>query len=286
MSDVANAHFFRTADGLNLHYRDFGSQNDGTPVICLPGLTRSCRDFEAIARRLSDRRRVLTVDFRGRGASDYDSRWENYVPATYVADTVALLESLAIDRVIVIGSSLGGLCGMAMAVQSGGKRVAGIVLNDIGPEINPAGIERLLSYIGRLPPVANWDEAISQVREVHGPALPGLSDADFEALARRSFREDEKGVPVLDFDPGIGRAVREAAPPEGDSWAQFATLGPLPMTLIWGERSDILTADIVARMQAAKPDLEVVPLANRGHVPLLDEPDSVAAIDAFLARVP
>jgi pimeloyl-ACP methyl ester carboxylesterase len=286
MSDVANAHFFRTADGLNLHYRDFGSQNDGTPVICLPGLTRSCRDFETLARRLSDRRRVLTVDFRGRGSSDYDSRWENYMPATYVADTLALLDSLAIDRVIVIGSSLGGLCAMAMAVQPGGKPVAGIVLNDVGPEINPAGLERLRRYIGRLPPVANWDEAVAQVREVHGPALPDLSDEAFEALARRSFREDEKGVPVLDFDPGIGRAVREAEPLEGDPWAQFATLGPLPMTLIWGEMSDILTADIVARMQAAKPDLEVVTLTNRGHVPLLDESDSIAAIDAFLARVP
>ena len=285
MSQLANQHYFRTADGLNIHFRDVGSQNDGTPVICLPGLTRNSRDFEKLARRLGERRRVLTIDFRGRGFSDYDPDWKNYRPDTYAADIWGLLDSLVIDRVIVIGTSLGGLCAMLLALQQPG-RVAGIVLNDVGPEINPAGLQRLHRYVGRLPPVSNWDEASAQVREVHGQSLPGLSNDDFMALARCAYRENEKGVPVLDFDPNVGRAMRETGLQDADHWELFTALADTPMTLLWGALSDILTGDIVERMQAARPGLEVVRVPDRGHAPLLNEPECLAAIDAFLARVP
>jgi pimeloyl-ACP methyl ester carboxylesterase len=280
-----NAHHFRSADGLNIYYRDYGGQQDGTPVICLPGLTRNSRDFEDLAQYLCDRRRVLTIDFRGRGFSDHDPDWHNYHPLTYVADVWTLLDLLNIDRVIVIGTSLGGLCAMVMAAQQP-QRVAGVVINDIGPEINPAGIERVQKYTGLLPPVANWDEAIAQTKEIYGAWLPGLPEAEWKKMAWRAYREDDDGVPHLDIDLNIGRAVREIGPQKGDPWALFDAFRNVPTTLLWGEMSDILTGDIVDKMKARKPDLEVIAVANRGHAPLLDEPECRAGIDALLERVP
>ncbi len=281
----ADATFYESTDGLSLYYRDFGAGNAGTPVICLPGLTRNSRDFEDLATTLAARRRVLTTDLRGRGFSDYDPDWRNYHPLTYVQDVWTLLDAVGIDKVIVIGTSLGGLCAMVMAAQAPG-RVAGVVLNDIGPEINPAGIERVKQYTGRLPPVESWQDAIEQSRDIYGDWLPGLTDADWEKMAWRAYRDDDDGRPRLDMDPHIGTAVREVGAQKGDPWALFDALADIPTVLLWGITSDILTRDIVEKMQARKPDLEVVEVPNRGHVPLLDEPECVAAIDGLLDRVP
>ncbi len=283
MSSAATSHYFQSSDGLNIHYRDFGGQNDGTPVICLPGLTRNSRDFDDLAHHLAHRRRVITIDFRGRGFSDYDENWRNYHPLTYVADVWTLLDLLRIKRIIVVGTSLGGLCAMVMATQQG-ERVAGVVMNDIGPEIGSAGLARIEEYTGRLAPVNSWQEAVQQTKDIYGEWLPGLSDDDFMRMAQRAFREVESDIPRLDMDVNIGRAVRELGAQKGDPWALYAALEDIPVTVLWGEMSDILTADIIARMQAAKPDLEVIPVANRGHVPLLDEPESLAAIDAFIEK--
>ncbi len=284
MSTDAPGQFFETTDGLNVFYRDFGSDQPGTPVICLPGLTRNSRDFDDIARRLSSRRRVLTIDFRGRGYSDHDPDWKNYVPGTYVNDVWTLLDQLDIPKVIVLGTSLGGLCAMAMALMQS-ERVVGVVLNDVGPEINPAGMERIQAYTGRAAPVSTWEEAAKQTRETYGDWLPGLDDDDFMKLARCTYREDEAGVPRLDLDDDIGRAVREIEPSGVDPWQLYAALEQKPVTLLWGVLSDILTRDIVDKMEAAKPDLAVVEVPNRGHVPLLDEPECLAAIDGFLDAV-
>ena len=284
MTMADNAGFFESHDGLKLYYRDFGAEQPGTPVICLPGLTRNSRDFEDLANYLSDRRRVLTCDFRGRGFSEYDEHWENYHPPTYVQDTWTLLDHLGIDKVIVVGTSLGGLCAMVMAATNG-DRLAGVVMNDIGPEINPAGIARVQEYTGRVPPVKSWEEAAQQTRDIYGDWLPGLNDEDWDKMARRAYRAGEDGVPRLDMDPNIGEAVRKVGPQKGDPWALFDALADKPVTLLWGVMSDILTEDIVDRMKARKPDLNVVPVPKRGHVPLLNEPECLAAIDAFLERV-
>ncbi|MEO1247955.1 MAG: alpha/beta hydrolase [Pseudomonadota bacterium] len=280
----SNATYYTSEDGLSLYYRDFGTGDSATPIICLPGLTRNSRDFEDFAQRLESRRRVLTPDLRGRGHSDYDPEWRNYHPLTYVNDTWRLLDTLGIERVIVMGTSLGGLCGMAMSMQDN-ARIAGLIMNDIGPEIAPEGIRRVQEYTGRLPPVADWDGAVRQTREVYGAWLPGLSDEQWREMARRAYREHD-GVPRLDFDPNVGRAVREVGPQKGDPWQFFATLRDTPVTLLWGVDSDILSKDICDKMLAAKPDLKVVPVANRGHVPLLDEPECIEAIDAMLEAVP
>ncbi|RZV39087.1 MAG: alpha/beta hydrolase [Chromatiales bacterium] len=284
MNMAGNASFFESQDGLKLYYRDFGADNAGTPVICLPGLTRNSRDFEDLANHLSDRRRVITCDFRGRGYSEYDEKWENYHPLTYVQDTWTLLDHLGIEKIIVVGTSLGGLCATVMA-KTQGERVAGVVMNDIGPEINPAGIERIQAYTGRVEPVGSWEEAIAQSQEIYGHWLPGLSDEQWAALARRGYRENENGVPRLDMDANIGEAVRKIGAQKGDPWALFDSLTDKPVTLLWGVMSDILTKDIIDKMTARKPDLNVVAVPNRGHVPLLDEPECIAAIDAFLEEV-
>lgn len=284
MTLADNAGFFESQDGLKLYYRDFGSENPGTPLICLPGLTRNSRDFEDLANHLCDRRRVITCDFRGRGFSEYDENWENYHPLTYVQDTWTLLDHLGIEKTIVVGTSLGGLCAMAMA-KTQGDRVAGVVMNDIGPEINPAGIARIQEYTGRVPPVESWDDAIRQARMIYGEWLPGLSDEGWERLTRHGYRENEHGVPHLDMDPNIGEAVRTVGPQKGDPWELFDAFGDTPVTLLWGAMSDILTKDIVDKMTARKMDLKVVEVPNRGHVPLLDEPECLAAIDALLEHV-
>ncbi len=279
-----NGAFYKSSDGLNLYYRDFGSDRDGTPVICLPGLTRNNRDFEDLANHLSDRRRVITTDLRGRGFSEYDPEWTNYHPLTYVNDIWTLLDHLGIAQVVVIGTSLGGLCSMVMAATDG-ARVAGVIINDIGPEINPEGIARVQEYTGRVPPVSSWDEAIEQTRTIYGDWLPGLSDDNWKKMAWRAYREDENGVPRLDIDNNIGEAVRKVGPQKGDPWELFDALSDKPVTLLWGVMSDILTQDIIDKMLTRKPDLNVIAVPNRGHVPLLDEPECLAAIDAFMESV-
>jgi len=273
--------FYRSHDGLKLYYRDFAPEKSAVPVLCLPGLTRNSRDFEDLARRLSQSRRVLTPDLRGRGYSEHDPDWRNYQPGTYATDIWTLLDGLAIPQVIVVGTSLGGLIAMVMAVQDA-KRLRGVVMNDVGPEIAPEGLARIQAYTGRLPPVASWDEAIAQTKEVYGVTLPGLTEDEWRRMARRVYREDADGVPRLDIDPAIGRAVRESGPQTGDAWQAFDALHDTPLLVIRGAMSDILAEETVVRMQERKPDLIAVTVPDRGHVPLLNEPESISAIDKFI----
>lgn len=282
-SDLPAQHYEST-DGLNLYYRDFSPDAEGIPVVCLPGLTRNSRDFEEIALHLGDRHRVLTPDLRGRGYSDYDPDWRNYHPGTYVADTWRLLDLLNIKDFVILGTSLGGLIAMAMAYQDS-SRLKAVVMNDIGPEIGAEGLARILKYAGLMPPVNNWDEALAQSKSVYGPWLPGLTEDDWAKMVRRSYREGPDGKPRLDMDPEIGTAVRGVGPQVGDPWVLFDALKKTPTLVLHGILSDILTPDILQKMQARKPDLLIQDVAQRGHVPLLDEPECISAIDAFLGRV-
>ncbi len=280
-----NSLFLKCRDGLRLYYRDYNRDAKGTPVLCLPGLTRNSRDFDQLADTLSVSRRVITTDFRGRGFSDYDPEWQRYQPDTYVDDMIELLDALGIERVIVIGTSLGGLCGMSLSRRFP-DRLAGLVMNDAAPELNPAGLARILEYAGRTREVTDWEDAGGLCRELYGEWLPGLSDEDFVALARRGYRDDDWGKPVPDVDPNVGRAVREVTAQAMDPWADFMTLRDKPVLLLWGTLSDIVTEDIVDKMVDKNPDLIVQPVPERGHVPLLDEPASLDAINAFLENNP
>jgi pimeloyl-ACP methyl ester carboxylesterase len=286
MTTHVTERYYRSADGLRLYYQDYASAPAGRlPVLCLPGLTRNSRDFTHVARRLQRERRVLCADLRGRGRSQHDPNWSNYHPGTYLADVALLLADAGVERCVFFGTSLGGILTMLFnATQPG--RVAAAILNDIGPEVDPAGLARIASYVGRHPQAKSWADAVATVRATYAFALPGLSDEQWEEYTRRSY-SDVDGVPRLDMDPMIGEAVRRvpAAAAPG-LWPVFATLAPVPTLVLRGADSDILASATLDRMQAQKPDLVRVEVPNRGHVPLLDEPEAVDAIDAFLARVP
>jgi pimeloyl-ACP methyl ester carboxylesterase len=279
--------FYRSRDGLQLYYRDYAGDAGKVPVLCLHGLTRNSRDFAALAAHIAPTRRVIVPDHRGRGRSQYDPHWLNYHPGTYVDDMWTLLQELSIERVIVVGTSLGGLMATLMAAMRP-QMLAGVVLNDIGPEIDPTGAARIQSYAGRLPPVRNWDDAAAQMKMTFGLAMPEFSEQQWLAFARLSFDEGADGVPRLAADPKIGDAIRSIPVPPGAAqamWLAFGQLRKIPALALRGAHSDLLSAATFERMQREVPSLVAVTVPNRGHAPQLDEPDSTRAIDAFLSEL-
>ncbi|MHB8722589.1 MAG: alpha/beta fold hydrolase [Steroidobacteraceae bacterium] len=272
-------------DGLRLFARVYAGPDAGAPtVLCLHGLTRNSRDFEDLAPHLERHYRVIVPDLRGRGLSARDPQHRNYQLAIYAQDVLAMLGTLAAPRVAVIGTSLGGMLAMSLSFSQPG-RIAGMVLNDVGPEIDPVGLERIKQYAGRLPPAGSWSAAVAQTQAMFGDAWPDLSEDRWHALARRGFREDAAGHVEVDADPGIGAALRAAPAPAPDLWPLWQALRSVPTLAIRGARSDILSAAVFARMKRENPGLEQLEVANRGHVPLLDEPECIAALDGFLSRI-
>ena len=270
--------------GIRLYARDYPGDAEHVTVLCLPGLTRNSADFEDLAAHLAPRFRVLAPDLRGRGRSARDADWHNYQPAVYLADVLALLDAESVARTVVIGTSLGGILGLMLAFTVR-PRIAGLVLNDVGPEIDPRGAARIREYAGRSASVASWQEATTQLRSIYGIAWPDLKPDRWEALARRTYREQPSGIPELDYDPKIGEALRQSPADAPDLWPLWSALGSIPTLAIRGALSDILSAQTLARMKREKPDLTTVEVANRGHVPLLDEPEVLRSIDRFLEQL-
>jgi pimeloyl-ACP methyl ester carboxylesterase len=285
MNMNAGDFLYDSADSLRLYCRIYPARRaGGVPVICLPGLTRNSRDFTVLAEHLSADREVLTADLRGRGRSAWDPEPSHYQPATYVADTWSLMDSRGLGRALVVGTSLGALVGLGMAAMQP-QRIAGLILNDAGPEIDPTGLRRIAGYAGKLPPVKSWNEAATQAKNMYGLALPGLTDAQWLDYAHCGYRENAQGVPVPDMDPRISDAFKTASSGSpADMWPIFSYIAGVPMLVIRGATSDILSAATVARMAREKPGLEHITVANRGHAPLLNEPDCLPAIDAFVAK--
>jgi pimeloyl-ACP methyl ester carboxylesterase len=277
--------FWSSHDGLRLYARVYpGPDPLARTVLCLHGLTRNSRDFEDLAPHLQRRYRVIVPDVRGRGQSARDPNPQNYQPAIYLQDILALIDSVAAQRVAVVGTSMGGLLAMMMAVGSR-DRVSGLVLNDMGPEVDPVGLERIKGYAGRLPAPKNWDEAIAQTRSMFGNAWPNLSAERWSALTRRGYREEENGGLCVDADPMIGEMLRAAPAATADIWPFWKALRGIPILAIRGAQSDILSGATFAKMKTENPELIQLEVAQRGHVPLLDEPECSAAIDAFLAQL-
>jgi len=273
---------FTAQDGLRLYYREYGEPGSAAlPVLCLAGLTRNSVDFHDLAVRLSATRRVITLDLRGRGRSDHDPNPAHYVPQTYVLDIIHLLTVARCHRVIMLGTSLGGLLAMAMAAVHP-TAMAGVVINDIGPEIDPKGLERIASYAGGNPGAMTLEQATAHIRTLFGAALPDLSDDAWRREARRSFREGEDGLFRIDYDPAISRSADSQTDAPLDLWPYFRALRPVPTLAFRGALSDILSQQTFDAMAAAKPDLIRVTVANRGHVPLLDEPECPGPLDDFL----
>jgi pimeloyl-ACP methyl ester carboxylesterase len=277
--------FWVSTDDLKLYARVYpGPRADAPAVLCLHGLTRNSRDFEDLAPHLQRRFRVIVPDARGRGLSARDPNPQNYQPAIYLQDILTLIDAEDARRVAVIGTSMGGMLAMMMAVGSR-DRVSGVVLNDMGPEVDPKGLERIKSYAGRLPKPKDWDDAIAQTRMIFGSAWPNLSIERWSALTRRGYREDEKGVLYVDADPMIGEMLRAAPAATANLWTFWKALRGIPMLAIRGAQSDILSAATFAKMKAENPELTQLEVAQRGHAPLLDEPECVAAIDALLSQL-
>ncbi len=277
-------------DGLRLHARDYLAR-DGTkgagrpPILCIPGLTRNARDFETLAKHLSAEWRVIAIDLRGRGESGYAKDPMSYVPLVYVQDIQKLLGEIGCDRYIAIGTSLGGIVAMLLA-GSAREKIAGAVLNDIGPDVDPAGLARIRSYVGRSSSWPTWMHTARAVAEANGDCYPGYAIGDWLAMAKRLYRLNASGRIVLDYDMKIAEPFRvpgnEAGP---DMWPALARLAEVPSLVVRGARSDILAASVADRMQAALPHAELVTIADTGHAPTLDEPEAVAAIDRLLSRI-
>jgi pimeloyl-ACP methyl ester carboxylesterase len=280
---VAAEYWFDSPEGLRLFSRVYaGPRADAPVVVCLHGLMRNSRDFGDLASHLAARYRVISPDVRGRGLSARDPNFNNYQIPVYLKDVLQLFAGLGVERASIIGTSMGGLMAMVLAAMQPGL-VAGIVLNDVGPEIDPEGLERIRGYAGKSAPVRSWDEAVALVRGIYGPAWPGLSDERWEKIARLSYRANAQGVPEADADPLIAEPLRDTKVAAPNLWPLWGVLARVPMLAIRGASSDILSAATLDRMQREKPDLKVLTVANRGHTPLLDEPECLTAIDEFLA---
>lgn len=279
--------YWSSKDGLRLHYRDYPATDGSSalPILCLPGLTRNARDFATVADRLAGGRRIITVDLRGRGESEKAKDPLSYVPATYLEDVSALIEQAGFDRFILFGTSLGGILSMLISATMPGK-VAGVLLNDIGPAIDPAGLVRIRGYVGRSGSYPTWLHAARSLAEVHAIAYPDYTLDDWLDMAKRLCRLTQAGRIVADYDSAISEPFKvpgnESA---GDLWPLIDALKPIPSLLVRGGLSDILSAGTADRMQAELPLLERIDLPNIGHAPTLFEPECEAAIDRLLARI-
>ena len=281
--------FYSSSDGLKLHARVYGTAPDeAVPVICLPGLTRNARDFHELALYLSREaatpRRVVAFDYRGRGQSAYDPNWRNYDPLVETGDVMAGLTALGIEHGAFIGTSRGGLIILAIAAMRPALLKA-VVLNDIGPVVEGAGIAQIRAYLERAPEPADFSEAVAIQRAAQQGIFTTLSDADWERAARAIYR-DEGGKPAPDFDPALLKTLKSInlskALPE--LWPQFMGLAGVPVLAIRGENSKLLSAQTLAEMQKRHPDLEAVTVAGQGHAPFLETAGLPRKIETFLQK--
>ena len=277
--------FWTGEDGLRLHFRDYAGPENKPPVICFHGLTRNGRDFETLAAHLAGRWRVLCPDFRGRGDSAYAKDPMTYNPLTYARDIEALLAHEGIARFVAIGTSLGGLVTMLLAL-TGPDRLAGAALNDIGPEISSVGLERIMSYVGQGRSFETWMHAARALEEAQGDIFPDFGVAEWLVMAKRCMVLGSNGRIVFDYDMKIAEPFAASDGAAGvDLWPAWRALGGRPLLILRGETSAILAPEAAAKMLDETAGAELVTIPRVGHAPTLDEPEAVAGIERMLARV-
>ncbi|MBO9516565.1 MAG: alpha/beta hydrolase [Porphyrobacter sp.] len=274
-----------SADGLTLRYRDYAGGEGRPAILCIPGLTRNARDFESVAAAFAGEWRVICADLRGRGLSDYAKDSSSYNPLQYVADISALLDQAGLERVVVIGTSLGGIVTMLLATLTP-ERIAGVVLNDVGPHIEEAGLARIREYVGQGRSYPTWMHAARGLREQGGIAYPDFKISDWLKLAKRLMAVGPGGRIAFDYDMKIAEPF---STPSGtapaDMWPAFQALAGRPVLAIRGGVSDILSAATLNRMKRELPGLEAVTIRRVGHAPTLDEAPALEAISRLLAKV-
>jgi pimeloyl-ACP methyl ester carboxylesterase len=281
--------FCQSADGLKLHGRAIGPESStALPVLCLPGLTRTTEDFDDIARALATDpktpRHVVAFDYRGRGLSGYDPDPAKYTVPVEMGDVLAVAAAAGIDRAILLGTSRGGIISMALAAARK-DLLAGVILNDIGPALEIGGLMKIKGYITDPPQRKTWDEAARGLKDLFGPVFPSLNEAQWMAWARRAFREDGDNL-VRTYDPRLADGFAAITPetPMPPIWDLFDKLGGVPLMLIHGALSDLLSPQSVRDMQARRPDMEVVEVTDEGHAPLLSDAPTIKRIVDFCAR--
>jgi pimeloyl-ACP methyl ester carboxylesterase len=286
-----NDGYWWSNDGLRLHYRDYlaDAGATGLPIICVPGLTRNARDFAGVADRLAGRHRMILVELRGRGESAYAKDPMSYVPLTYLQDMQGLLDELKLDRFILFGTSLGGILSLLIAATDAagaGGHVAGVLLNDVGPALEPAGLARIRTYLGKSTSYPTWLHAARALADGQAAAYPDYRIDEWLDMAKRLCRLTPAGRIVYDYDMAIAEPFRIPGGEAGvDLWPTLAALKATPALLVRGGLSDILSASTADRMAAELPLMERIDLPRVGHAPTLLEPESEAAIDRLLARV-
>lgn len=278
-----------SADGVRLHARLYDSRADpdtqAVPLFCIPGLTRNARDFDVLAPHLAKSRPVFAINLRGRGDSGYAKDAMSYTPLTYVQDVAALVESLGIEKVIMVGTSLGGLVTMLLNAMRPGL-VVGAVLNDIGPDIEPAGLDRIRGYVGQTASYPTWVHCARAVAATNAGVFPDWSLQDWIVAVKRSHKTTPEGVIVADYDANIAQPFKLPGGEAGvDLWPAFEALVDVPTLILRGALSDILCSAAAERMEARLRQGRLVTVPRVGHAPTLDEQEAVAAIDALVAGI-
>ncbi|MBS1239479.1 MAG: alpha/beta hydrolase [Proteobacteria bacterium] len=276
--------FWTAPDGLTLHYRDYPGRADRPPLLCIPGLTRNARDFEPLAAALAGEWRMICVELRGRGESDYARDPASYVPLQYLADLEALLVQAGIARFVAVGTSLGGILAMLLAA-AGPERIAGAVLNDVGPDIDPEGLARIRDYVGQGRTFPTWMHAARSLQEQSGALFPDYTISDWLGMAKRLMTVSGNGRVVFDYDMKIAEPFNTPAAAAADLWPAFRALAGRPVLVVRGALSDILSAATLKRMAKEIAGAETLTLARIGHTPTLGEPESRKAIARLLAKV-
>jgi pimeloyl-ACP methyl ester carboxylesterase len=289
MDDGFSDFFYSAPDGLKLHARVYEPEDASPlPVVCLPGLTRNVRDFHPLAVRLSRRsanpRKVVTFDYRGRGLSAYDQNWKNYDPLVETGDCIAGLAALGIERAAFIGTSRGGLIIMILAAMRPGL-LGAVVLNDVGPAVEIAGLAQIKSYLENATVPASFAEAAAVQKAAHGASFSALGDADWDQMVRALHR-DENGRPVADFDPQLLNTLTgvDLSKPLPTLWPQFEGLAKIPVLAIRGANSKLLSAETLSEMARRHPDIETVTVEGQGHAPLLETGSLPQTIASFIDR--
>jgi len=286
--DAPRSTFISAQDGLRLHVREYGAQiATAVPVVCLPGLTRTTADFDTLAPALAygkPERRVVAIDSRGRGRSEYDINPQNYNLTVELADVVTVLAAIEIGQAVFVGSSRGGLLSMLLAVAHP-IALAGVILHDIGPVIEPKGLARIKSYVGKLPRPGSFAEGAEILRRLFDPQFPKLT-ADQWLTAAQCTWKVEDGKLALTYDVRLARtlAAFDIERPLPPMWNEFDALARVPTLVIRGANSDILATATVDAMCTRHPHLTAIEVADQGHVPLLDDAELIKQIREFIRR--